>query len=128
MSLPWVRSLSYRDQSIDLLYKLMDRFLYDKDLRHGRVSRRKELTDPGRREKIDFLFSHFFMVPQKVLWKSIFILIQLSEMYWVGRVNNKFRIKSSQNSPHLHLPLEVKISVYVLRSWPLKAFWNNRKP
>ena len=27
----------YRDQSIDLPYKLVDWFLYDKDLRHERV-------------------------------------------------------------------------------------------
>ena len=29
------KSLSYRHQSIDLLCKSMDRFLYDRDLRHG---------------------------------------------------------------------------------------------
>ena len=29
----------YRDQSIDLPYKLVDWFLYDKDLRHERVKR-----------------------------------------------------------------------------------------
>ena len=29
--------LSYRNQSIDLLCKSMDWFLYDKGLRHGRV-------------------------------------------------------------------------------------------
>ena len=31
------RSLSYRNQSIDLLCKSMDRFLYDRDLCHERV-------------------------------------------------------------------------------------------
>ena len=31
------RSLSYRNQSIDLQSKWMERFLYDRDLRHGRV-------------------------------------------------------------------------------------------
>ena len=30
-------SLSYRNQSIDLFYKSVDWFLYDKDLRHERV-------------------------------------------------------------------------------------------
>ena len=35
--LSWRRPLSYRNQSIDLLCKSMDWFLYDNDLRHERV-------------------------------------------------------------------------------------------
>ena len=35
--LSWWRSLSYRNQSIDLQTKSMDWFLYDRDLRHERV-------------------------------------------------------------------------------------------
>ena len=35
--LSWRRSLSYRNQSIDLLCKSMDWFLYDNGLRHDRV-------------------------------------------------------------------------------------------
>ena len=35
--LSWRRQLSYRNQSIDLLRKSMDWFLYDNDLRHERV-------------------------------------------------------------------------------------------
>ena len=34
----WRRSQSYRNQYIDLLCKSMDRFLYDRDLRHERVN------------------------------------------------------------------------------------------
>ena len=37
LTLSWRRSLSYRNQSIDLLCKSMDWFLYDNDLRHERV-------------------------------------------------------------------------------------------
>ena len=33
----WRKSLSYRNQSIDLFCKSMDQFLYDTDLRHERV-------------------------------------------------------------------------------------------
>ena len=33
----WQRSLSYRNQSIDLCRKSMDWFLYDRDLRHQRA-------------------------------------------------------------------------------------------
>ena len=39
LTLPWRRSLSYRNHSIDLLNKSMDWFLYDNDLRHERVKR-----------------------------------------------------------------------------------------
>ena len=37
LTLPWRRSLSYKNQSIDLLYKAMDCFLCDRDPRHERV-------------------------------------------------------------------------------------------
>ena len=38
-TLSWRRPLSYRNQSIDLLRKLMNWFLYDNGLRHERVKR-----------------------------------------------------------------------------------------
>ena len=41
MTLSWWRSLSYRKQSIYLLCKLMDWFLYNRDLRHERVQGRQ---------------------------------------------------------------------------------------
>ena len=37
VTLSWRRSLSYRNQSTDLLCKSMDWFLYDRDLRHERT-------------------------------------------------------------------------------------------
>ena len=39
LSLSWRRSLSYRNQSIDLLSKSMDWFLHHRDLRHKRVKK-----------------------------------------------------------------------------------------
>ena len=42
LTLSWRRPLSYRNQSIDLLRKLMDWFLYDNGLRHERVKNEKE--------------------------------------------------------------------------------------
>ena len=39
LTLSWRRPLSYRNQSIDLLGKSMDWFLYDNGLRHERVKR-----------------------------------------------------------------------------------------
>ena len=38
LTLSWRRSLSYRNQSTDLLCKSMDWFLYDRDPRHERVN------------------------------------------------------------------------------------------
>ena len=38
LTLSWRRPLSYRNQSVNLLCKLMDWFLYDNGLRHGRVN------------------------------------------------------------------------------------------
>ena len=38
LNLSWRRSLLYKNQSIDLLNKSMDWFLYDKNLRHERVN------------------------------------------------------------------------------------------
>ena len=38
LTLSWRRQLSYRNQSIDLLCKSMDWFLYDNGLRHERVN------------------------------------------------------------------------------------------
>ena len=40
LTLSWRRSLSYRNQSTDLLCKSMDWFLYDNDLRHERVKQK----------------------------------------------------------------------------------------
>ena len=37
LTLSWRRPLSYRNQSIDLLHKSIDWFLYDNGLRHERV-------------------------------------------------------------------------------------------
>ena len=38
LALSWGRSLSYRNQSIDVQSKVMDWFLYDRDLLHERVN------------------------------------------------------------------------------------------
>ena len=37
LTLSWRRSLSYRNTSIDLPFRLVDWFLYDRDFRHERV-------------------------------------------------------------------------------------------
>ena len=52
-------ALSYRNQSIDLLWKSMVWFLYDRDLRHERVSR--QLVTKIVRKKM--LFRQFLISP-----------------------------------------------------------------
>ena len=56
LTLSWPRCLLFRYQSIDLLCKSMDWFLYDRDLRHERV---KELyhTSENSSSCIDLIFT-----------------------------------------------------------------------
>ena len=42
-----IESLSYRNQTIDLLYKSIDWFLYERDFRHERVKLDFEKTFTG---------------------------------------------------------------------------------
>ena len=44
LTLSWRGPLSYRNQSIDLLGKSMDWFLYDNDFRHEKVSLESEIV------------------------------------------------------------------------------------
>ena len=48
LTLLWLKFFSYRNQSIDLLCKSMDRFLYDRDLRHERVNVFREIKREHR--------------------------------------------------------------------------------
>ena len=45
LTFSWPRPLSYRNQSIDLLRKSMDWFLYDDGLRHERIKTVNALYD-----------------------------------------------------------------------------------
>ena len=59
LTLSWRGPISYRNQSIDLLCKSMDWFLYDIDLRHERV---KRLTlESSVIFQLVLLFCHFLM-------------------------------------------------------------------
>ena len=66
--LSWRRPLSYSNQSIDLLYKSMDWFLYDNDLVHERVKCRinwKKLNPTF----LSILHSVFIKIFMKILLK-----------------------------------------------------------
>ena len=51
LTLSWRRPLSYRNQSIDLLCKSIDWFLYDNDPRHERVNMWCEIRDETKRHE-----------------------------------------------------------------------------
>ena len=57
LTLSWLRPLSYRNQSIDLLRKSMDWFLYDNGLRQERVkaSIHRPNIDLSELKKITYL-------------------------------------------------------------------------
>ena len=60
LTLSWPRSLSYRNQSIDLQSKSVDWFLYDRDLSHERVN--KHPFDPWTlsEQHVDVQFKLWF--------------------------------------------------------------------
>ena len=62
LTLSWRRSLSYRNQSIDLQSKLIDWFLYNRDLRHERVKDSRLIFQFNRTHKQDCLLYPSFRI------------------------------------------------------------------
>ena len=58
LTLSWRRPLSYRSQSIDLLGKSLDWFLYDNGLGHERVNVRMYSMDALRKNEGDYFLSN----------------------------------------------------------------------
>ena len=77
LTLSWRRPLSYRNQSIDLLCKSMDWFLYDNGLHHERVNyfqklcswelRNSRVTKSSYKTKLRKMTSHFELISRKCL-------------------------------------------------------------
>ena len=66
LTFSWRRSLSYRNQSIDLLCKSMEWFLYDRYLRHERV--KQPFSSKISKKYLKSLFSGFILVLNKVFY------------------------------------------------------------
>ena len=66
LTLSWRRSLSYRNQSIDLLCKSIEWFLYDRDLRHERV--KQPFSSKISKKYLKSLFSGFILILNKVFY------------------------------------------------------------
>ena len=64
-TLSWWRSISYRNQSIDLQNKSMDWFLYDRDLRHEKIKR--QLWNYKLNQTFQIRIIH---CSNKYLWKN----------------------------------------------------------
>ena len=66
LTLSWRRSLSYRNQSIDLLCKSIEWFLYDRDLRRERV--KQPFSSKISKKYLKSLFSGFILILNKVFY------------------------------------------------------------
>ena len=73
------RSLSFRNQSIDLLCKLLDWFLYDRDLRHVKVNDRcfhEHITAQKMKFSIKDFFSKCGQIRRKLqIWSHLNIIV-----------------------------------------------------
>ena len=89
LTLSWRRSLSYRNTSIDLPFRLVDWFLYDRDFRHGRVKFGSFWI---------YLKSVFFWLVCECKKLKVFIFLQLEAdkgrgewVEWATTFKNNFR-------------------------------------
>ena len=104
LTLSWWRSLSYRNQFIDLKLKSVDWFLYDKDLRRERVKKQYETSfymELGKEERVcsrNSTFDCFSILPQmKQKWSpklpNITRLICFRRFFYIFRENRSNLIR-----------------------------------
>ena len=77
LTLSWLKSLLYKNQSIDLLCKSVDWFLYDTDLLHERV----KVYWRTQKRQGDFVHYSYFMYAS-ILLKCVFQLISVTLYFW----------------------------------------------
>ena len=82
LTLSWRRPLSYKNQSIDLLLKLMDWFLYDNGLRHERVNY-SVTHSQSKAQKNSFSKNCLFTF---VFWTSSTCFIYVMIILFVGKL------------------------------------------
>ena len=86
LTLSWRRSLSYRNQSIDLRSKSMDWFLYNRDLRHESV---KQLASPP----VNFIKP--FQVSKPINSElSLKNWVTLISKWWINRTNKNLPVRT----------------------------------
>ena len=115
LNLSWRRPLLYRNQSIDLLCKSIDWFLYDRDRRHERVKgvklkqwRKKRLRHRCFSVNITkFLITPFFIEHHR--W----LLLSHSLVF--------YRLSCSENFRKVHMKASVKRTPSQAFSW--ESFW-----
>ena len=80
LALSWRKSLSYRNQSIDLLCKSMDWFLYNRDLRHERFKRVNSLKSLRQKQRHWTLANTTRILDFLLKWKPFSLLVQKSSI------------------------------------------------
>ena len=84
ITLSWRRSLSYRDQSIDLICKAMDWFLYDNELCHERANDFSlVISIPALAQRV-FISSEYYNLFFTGKWQHF--LLQVFLQYYHGNV------------------------------------------
>ena len=101
LTLSRLRSILYRNQSIDLDSKSMNWFLYDKNLRHKRVNRRP-LNDCSGRLLLRFYYEKYPQFRSEFNFKKISALSQLRYFHQtrslrIFRQVNKNHLESVKN-------------------------------
>ena len=92
-TLSWRRSLSYRNQSIDLHRKSMDWFLYDRELRHERVTN----FNPYLSKNI-ILFTLLFSGTHAVNHLALFLAESKQILYLAGVVKTIHPVSANTRS------------------------------
>ena len=97
LTLSWRRPLSYRNQSIDLLCKSMDWFLYDNSPRHERVNVTNQNILPADLLSRNFLLNPFVFSIEIGLKEKSWVFRNFSATIYLFKVNNRNTRKNVWN-------------------------------
>ena len=88
LTFSWQSSLSYKNQSIDLLWKLNDWFLYNRDLRHERVKMFKQkwfnfviLSSQSTSYLLHVTYKELLNITAKTILQQILLAIKSAKYY-----------------------------------------------
>ena len=110
LTLLWWRSLSYRNQSIDLQNKSIYWFLYDRDLRHERINVTNDVINPFQPG------AAFYIKTSYLIWRAKQILVSMwkTTLGWNGLISNYFDTISyfvkGRNNWFLFVPRKIAVS------------------
>ena len=126
LTLSWRRPLSYRNQSIDLLNKSTDWFLYDNDLRHERVKVSIETFLKKLTLKVHFCFQWFSLTAFSTKKNKV---ISKTNCEWPSLLKKNVKLKTKdENERSLGFEREGILTIVVgLNKLPIQTakryFW-----